>query len=87
MADAKKCDRCGRLYEPYHRRNDKLMPYVYSGHTVNCIRFYDEMDNNEIRGARVDLCLDCMSELLRWLYTGDVSNLDTKTEVDDGQGN
>lgn len=59
MSDAKKCDRCGKLYE------------IYNG--VEYKKFRQKFDWVEIRGGMsdprrgFDLCEDCMMDLIDWL--------------------
>ena len=59
MADAKKCDRCGKLYEAYNG--------------VEYKKFRQKFDWVEIRGGiserrrGFDLCKDCMQDLIDWL--------------------
>lgn len=79
MADAKKCDRCGRLYEPYHCKDDALMPRLGSGNSVNCIKFYNELQSHRIGGQTVDLCPECMAALIAWLRSSELDELRAKT--------
>ena len=79
MADAKKCDRCGRLYEAYHCKDDALMPYLGSGGAVNCIKFYNELQYDRIGGQTVDLCPECMAALIAWLRSSELDELRAKT--------
>ena len=62
---AKKCDRCGRLYEHYDGR--KAFPKSLS----NSIELRDTDIGWKYWGrARFDLCEDCMTKLESFLYGG-----------------
>lgn len=65
MADAKKCDICGKFYDHY------LNITLESGMTMNgCkIRF---AANNNICWTSLDLCPECMTKVHTLLY--DISN-------------
>lgn len=59
MADAKKCDRCGKFYT----NNDRQFR-VNGGYPVRI----DMVDRNGwTLGNGFDLCEDCMKELWHWL--------------------
>lgn len=58
MAKARKCDRCGAYYDPYEMRmGTHPVDYVYCGHNDYCGG----------SGKSIDLCPNCMSELIAWL--------------------
>lgn len=62
---AKKCDRCGRLYECYDGR--KVFPKSLS----NSISLRDtDCEGKFWSRARFDLCEDCMTKLESFLYGG-----------------
>lgn len=62
---AKKCDRCGRLYEHYDGR--KAFPKSQS----NSIKLRDmDIEGKYRRRARFDLCFSCMTSLEAFLYGG-----------------
>lgn len=62
---AKKCDRCGRLYEHYDGR--KAFPKSLS----NSIGLRDtDIDGTCWRRDHFDLCEDCMTKLESFLYGG-----------------
>ena len=55
MALAKKCDRCGTLYEHYKKENHiRIGETVVDGTTMCAFKDYD-------------LCPDCMNWLQRWI--------------------
>lgn len=63
MAFAKKCDRCGKLYEPYNGENDCKK--------INGIMIL----NIGIRGkyyghGPIDLCPKCKESFNQWLFAG-----------------
>lgn len=62
---AKKCDRCGRLYEHYD--GQKVFPKSRSNslslRDIDCERKFWTRD-------RFDLCEDCMTKLESFLYGG-----------------
>ena len=60
MALAKKCDRCGKLYDGYDGSKDKR--------STNAIALLDrdEYGKHYTRDC-VDLCPECLSELIDWL--------------------
>lgn len=63
MAFAKKCDRCGKLYEPYPTgnkvENNALMRIAKD--PDGCIRHKDKS---------LDLCPECMAEFNNWMIGG-----------------
>ena len=61
MSAAKKCDRCGKLYEEYNTKNNEK--------DANGIRFLNinSKYGNYVHGSR-DLCPECMEELKAWFY-------------------
>lgn len=55
MSEAKKCDRCGKLYEKYDTYEDNGIIFTCG-------------DNEEGgTGDKIDLCPDCMKELKNWI--------------------
>lgn len=67
MAMSKKCDRCGIFYDPYPVGN---IPGTYNA--VKRLRI-DEFGDVKAQSNHVDLCLDCMKKLERFLRNaGDV---------------
>lgn len=61
MARARKCDRCGRLYETYPGAVNKKLEF---NHIV--LRDLDERDDWWDRN-KYDLCQGCSHELEEWL--------------------
>lgn len=61
MALAKKCDRCGKLYEHYPRKN---MPGEYNA--ITKVR-RGPNGSSEYTGATLDLCADCMKKFERFI--------------------
>ena len=59
MADAKKCDRCGKLYE-YNSGAPSL-----GARAVCTMAFYDRFMYRA--GGAYDLCPYCANEVIRWL--------------------
>ena len=60
MSEAKKCDRCGKLYENY--RGVELNNIGYKYH-------YVRLCGNGVF-TELDLCEPCMTELANWLREG-----------------
>lgn len=57
---ARKCDRCGRLYEPECIKID--------GEKVNSITTRETHKNeNHLFGKKYDLCPNCLEELKGWM--------------------
>ena len=56
---AKKCDRCGKFYDPY--TFDSSESYRY-----DVIKDCHPYPNT----IKIDLCLTCKSELVKWLNEG-----------------
>lgn len=56
MAFAKKCDRCGKLYEMYDIKRDqkRYCSFIFS--------------NDNGRFGKKDLCPVCMMQLINWYY-------------------
>ena len=63
MASAKKCDRCGKLYEPYNTKNDAK--HVNGIMTVNIDSYGEYYDHKP-----VDLCPKCKDSFEEWLFAG-----------------
>lgn len=63
---AKKCDRCGNLYEYYEGKLNKR--------TVNGIVpiLTDRDDTSYLRREYYDLCPDCMKQFIKWITTKNV---------------
>lgn len=63
MAAARKCDRCGNLYEPYNTENNAKK--INGINTVNIDtqgKFYSH--------KAIDLCPDCKDQFEGWLFAG-----------------
>lgn len=65
MALAKKCDRCGKLYEHY----EKIEHEKYVGYNYNAIAFVSVNRRciKELATTPIDLCPECMSKLIEFL--------------------
>lgn len=70
MASARKCDRCGKLYEHYDRKVD--------GMDINGISL---VESGEFCGSHtqktkmyIDLCPECLTQLAEWLEGGENSD-------------
>ena len=61
MADAKRCDRCGRYYDD---ENSKDKSFKVNGRTVHQMALIDDCDN---RICEYDLCDQCARDLFHWL--------------------
>ena len=59
MGKAKKCDRCGVLYECYGEKVSDDFNFI-------CLYFIEPDDGKWFRRS-LDLCPDCMKELKDWL--------------------
>ena len=66
MADAKKCDRCGKLFEPYNYNIDAgyKVPSMYTSILVKNISLAKET-YKEL--GEYDLCKECNDSFLEWL--------------------
>ena len=63
MAAAKKCDRCGKLYEPYNTKNDsKNFNGIMTVNIDACGEYYDHNP--------MDLCPKCKDSFEEWLFAG-----------------
>ena len=55
MARVRRCDRCGKYYEPYQNENNAIGTVTFN------------MDDEEIGTEEYkDLCPDCMDEFTNW---------------------
>lgn len=63
MANAKKCDRCGVLYEKYDG-----IKFDEQGWDYNCISLQADWRSY---GKGFDLCPKCMEKLIVWLKEAD----------------
>ena len=70
MACAKKCDRCGKLYEQYNSKNDRKNPNGIMVLNLDSQRRYFT------HNAR-DLCPDCMKGFQDWF--GEVKSMERLT--------
>lgn len=68
--DAFKCDRCGKLYEGYHKdktKQERINP-VTGLFVSNSMKFLVQNTNGTISGGRYyDLCKDCMNDLIAFM--------------------
>lgn len=60
MANAMKCDRCGKLYESYNTKKDNKN--INGFIPVNL-----DVDRKYYSHGVTDLCPDCMKEFQNWL--------------------
>ena len=61
MAYAKKCDRCGKLYDEYNFKNDEKNP---NGVMVLNLDYQRKFYSHT---TPMDLCPDCMKEFQDWM--------------------
>lgn len=59
MAVAKKCDRCGKFFEPYNYRDDSSK--INGIMTLNL-----DSTNRYFTHGPYDLCPSCSTELMNW---------------------
>ena len=60
MANAMKCDRCGKLYESYNTKKDNK--------NINgFIQVNLDVDRKYYSHGVTDLCPDCMKEFQNWM--------------------
>lgn len=64
MANAKKCDRCGKLFEPYNIDKGYKVPNRYMNILLRNVLLVDET-YKEL--GDYDLCKECNNSLLKWL--------------------
>lgn len=63
--DAKKCDRCGKLYEQY---NHKYSIATIDTSNFNGFKLVREQFDGECYGStKIDLCPECADNLKDWL--------------------
>lgn len=67
MACAKKCDRCGKLYEQYNSKNDRKNPNGIMVLNLDSQRRY-------FAHNALDLCPDCMKGFQDWLKGGKIDD-------------
>lgn len=67
MAYARKCDRCGKLYEP--------KSINFRSGRINSIRTVERgWDNAVTSGQIFDLCPDCIEDFKNWFNEGSMSD-------------
>ena len=66
---AKKCARCGKLYEHYDKVGDKRQ------NGISTI-YVNKFGSREKIVVDIDLCEDCMESLINWLTRGGVMKND-----------
>ena len=64
MADAKKCDRCGKLFEPYNIHAGYKVPTRYTNILLKDVSL--EKGTYKESGD-YDLCKECNDSFLKWL--------------------
>ena len=64
MANARKCDRCGKLYEEYNVGNNNKKPNGIQLISLDTSRKY-------FGYFLMDLCPDCMAQFQEWLKQQD----------------
>lgn len=70
MAVSRKCDRCGKHYDPY-RDNGKHKV----GYNVNGIAFVCMTNNGSYSGRETDgfdLCRECLDAAVKFMMEGDI---------------
>lgn len=75
MALAKKCDRCGNLYEHYPIGN---MPGVCN---AICKMRQGYSGSTECTGAIMDLCPDCMESFMKFMKGYEVVNVEETERI------
>lgn len=80
MADAKKCDRCGKLFEPYNIDDGCKVPSRYTNILLKNISL--------VKGAykefgEYDLCKECSDSLLKWLLKPRIVKCECSNECDE----
>lgn len=63
MALAKKCDRCGKLYEHYEKTEHEK----YVGYNAMAFVSVNRRCIKELATTPIDLCPECMSKLIEFL--------------------
>lgn len=64
MADAKKCDRCGKLFEPYNIYAGYKVPTRYTNILLKDMSLAKETYKES---GDYDLCKECNDSFLEWL--------------------
>lgn len=64
---AKKCDRCGKLYEQYHEKYEKIDGVINSA----ALFFTDKNGFGEAAARTFDLCPHCMEGVVKYLNDPD----------------
>lgn len=73
MANAKKCDRCGKLFEPYNIDEGHKVPSRY----MNILLRNALIDQSTYKEPHdYDLCKECNDSFLKWLSKPSVVNRD-----------
>lgn len=75
MADAKKCDRCGKLFEPYIKSDERLNPNQYTEIIVRDAFVGRSSYNND---RYFDLCSECSESLDKWINFFKEDNVDNE---------
>ena len=66
MADAKKCDRCGKLFEPYLKFDEEGKD---KHEFIKLSIMHEDLDNKiyQSKNVYVDLCNECYESFSKWL--------------------
>lgn len=70
MADAKKCDRCGKLFEPYNIHAGYKVPTRYTNILLKDMSLAKETYKES---GDYDLCKECNDSFLEWLSKPNVA--------------
>lgn len=76
MASAKKCDRCGKLYERYNEKRDR--------DNINGILTLNMDANQQYYSHKViDFCPDCKDSFQKWLLFDEITVEDLKEDTNE----
>ena len=76
MASAKKCDRCGKLYERYNEKSDR--------DNINGILTLNIDANQQYYSHKViDFCPDCKDSFQKWLLFDEITVEDLKEDTNE----
>lgn len=79
MALAKKCDKCGKMYEKYNEDYNSAEKNI-NGFATICV---SPNGNNYIVQEVYDLCEECRDSLKEWFHPKDLE--DNKVIIQEGQ--
>lgn len=83
MADAKKCDRCGKFYDAFEFTIMSQKGCTFTDESADTVRMCYK---SNITHHKYDLCLGCIEELMDWFGLKNVGSVNGVEKFVDKEG-